>query len=963
MIVGRGQDGQELLDSHQVRKGGASVEGSAADRELRILLLAPTGGDARTTSGLLANSGYTVFVCETMADVCVQIARGCSAVILAEESLGATTISAFLEVLNQQPSWSDIPVIIVTGRGESVQWRVRRMASMGLGGNVSLLERPFHPETLSSTVEVAMRARQRQYQVRDLLHEQRESELRLHNIFESISEPFAVLDQQWRFTYVNRGFMELVPEWRGGGRSLLGHELWAQFPTLEETELGRFLRHMSAAQMPGVLEFYYETARMWLEVRAYPSREMLALHVRDVTERKQAAEQLRRRSERMQLLSELLAQLIGAADSETVVRDLFPKVAKNLDVDTYFNFMLAESGDHLKLHSCKGVPPEVVEEIQTLPLGTAICGRVAQIRRPIIATDIQHSSDPKADLVRGLGIQAYACHPLMVGERLLGTLSFASHTRPSFDDEEVEFLRLITQYAAVALDRLQTTEAMEKNAQQLGIALGAAQLGTWSWDAETDALTISERTGRIYGLPAGTHPSRSTLRSLLHPEDRERARDAAENSAASGGDYEVEYRVLRPDGSQRWVTAKGRCVFHPDGRLAGMLGVAQDITAGKEAETRLREAAAAAEAANRSKDLFLAVLSHELRTPLTPVLLAANAMENDSSLSPEVREDIAMIRRNVELEAKIIDDLLDISRITSGKLNLNLESVDVNASIRQVCTMCASQIAERAIQVHCDLADDSGTVRADPARLQQVLWNLLNNAVKFTPEGGRIDVRTERLDGHLRISVQDSGIGIAPDLLPQIFNAFEQGDIRITRQFGGLGLGLAITKALVDMHHGGITAESDGKGKGARFIVTLPLESGVSEPAADSPSVQHPEQNTSLHLLVVEDHADTARVLGAHLRRMGFAVTVAHTVADAVAHVREQAFDLVISDLGLPDESGFELMRQILSIRPMPGIAMSGYGMAEDIRKSREAGFSQHLVKPVNIARLKEAIRSLVAGR
>lgn len=960
MIASPDQDGQELLDSQVVRKTGSSPE-AGTDLERRILLLAPTGGDARITSNLLTGSGYTVHVCQTMADVCVQISRGCSGVILAEESLGASTISTFLEVLNQQPSWSDIPVIIVTGRGESVQWRLRRMASLGLGGNVSLLERPFHPETLSSTVEVAMRARSRQYQVRDLLHEQKESELRLHNIFQSISEPFAVLDQEWRFTYVNRGFMELVPQWRRSGHSLLGHILWSQFPKLEESELGKFLRHVSATQTPGVLEFSYEGARTWLEVRAYPSHEMLALHVRDVTERKQAAEQLRRRSVRMQLLSELLAQLIGAADSQTVVRDLFPKVAKNLDVDTYFNFMLAKSGDHLKLHSCKGIPPEVEAQIQTLPLGTAICGTVAQLRRPIIATDIQHSLDPKADLVRGLGIQAYACHPLMVGDRLLGTLSFASHTRPSFDEEEVEFLRLITQYAAVALDRLQTTEAMEKNAQQLGIALGAAQLGTWNWDAESDSMTISERTGKIYGVAPGTHPSRSTMRSLLHPEDRQRAREAAERSTATGGDYDVEYRVIRPDGTQRWVTAKGRCVFHPDGRLAGMLGVAQDITESKEAETRLRESAAAAESANRSKDLFLAVLSHELRTPLTPVLLAANTLENDSSLPPEMKADIAMIRRNVELEAKIIDDLLDISRITSGKLNLNLESVDVNASIRQVHAMCASQITQKTIHVRCDLVGDPGTVRADPARLQQVLWNLLNNAVKFTPEGGTIDIRTERVDGHLRIQVQDSGIGISPELLPQIFNAFEQGDIRITRQFGGLGLGLAITKALVDMHHGVIIAESDGKEKGARFTVTLPLETEAQAPAAVSPSSQKPAQTVPLHLLVVEDHVDTARVLSAHLRRFGFTVTLAHTVADALHLVREQDFDLVISDLGLPDQSGFELMRQIHAIRLIPGIAMSGYGMAEDIRKSREAGFSQHLVKPVNITRLEEAIRSLVA--
>lgn len=958
-----GHDGQ--FPQSTVGRDADAMLNQYPEVERRILLCAPTGSDGPTAAKLLTGAGHEVTICSSMVEVGVQIVRGCSAVVLAEEALGTMTVPAFLEVLHQQPSWSDLPVIIVGGRGEAVQWRLRRMANLGLGGNVSLLERPFHPETLISTVEVAMRARSRQYQVRSLLQEQRESEIRLNNIFQSISEPFAVLDHEWRFTYVNRGFMALVPRSsRRGSASLLGHVLWEEFPTLEDTELGKFLRHVSAAQEPGALEFFYETTHMWLEVRAYPSHEMLALHVRDITERKQAAEQLRKRSERMQLLSELLAQLIGAADSATVVRDLFPKVAANLDVDTYFNFMLDESGECLRLHSCKGVPEEVREAIATLPLGTAICGTVAQLRRPIIATDIQHNGDPKADLVRALGIQAYACHPLMVGDRLLGTLSFASHSRPSFDEEEVEFLRLITQYAAVALDRLHTTEAMSKNAQQLGIALSAAQLGTWSWDAETDALTISERTAQIYGLSPGTHPSRTALRSMIHPEDRERASLAAQRSAEFGGDYDVEYRVNRPDGRQCWVTAKGRCVFHPDGRFAGMLGVAQDITAVKQTETQLRESAEEAGAANRSKDLFLAVLSHELRTPLTPVLMAATALEREASVPEEVREDLAMIRRNVELEAKIIDDLLDISRITSGKLNLNFESVDVNASIRQVHAMCASQITERTIHVRCDLAGDPGTVRADPARLQQVLWNLLNNAVKFTPEGGSVEIRTERVgDDHLRIHVQDSGIGIAPELLPQIFNAFEQGDIRITRQFGGLGLGLAITKALVDMHHGTIVAESDGKEKGARFIVTLPLETTADLQTPTAPVELERAQTAPLHLLVVEDHADTARVLSAHLRRLGFTVTLANTVAGALALVRDEPFDLVVSDLGLPDQSGFELMRQIHAIRPMPGIAMSGYGMAEDIRMSREAGFAQHLVKPVSIPRLEEAIRELVAGR
>lgn len=318
-----------------------------------------------------------------------------------------------------------------------------------------------------------------------------------------------------------------------------------------------------------------------------------------------------------------------------------------------------------------------------------------------------------------------------------------------------------------------------------------------------------------------------------------------------------------------------------------------------------------------------------------------------------------MIRRNVELEAKIIDDLLDISRITSGKLNLRMESVDVNAAVRQICVMCGAQAVDKAIRLECDLAPSVGTVSADLARLQQVLWNLLNNAVKFTPSGGVVHISSRRTDGSIVLQVRDNGMGIGPDLLPQIFNAFEQGDVRITRQFGGLGLGLAITKVLVELHGGAIVAESRGRGQGATFTVMLPAEAkhASSEPA---PAPEPPAPHRSVRLLLVEDHADTSRVLSIHLRRAGYDVTVAGNVATALNLAREQNFDILVSDLGLPDQTGFELMRQLQEIRPTPGIAMSGYGMVEDVRKSKASGFSEHLVKPISVPRLEEAIRRLV---
>jgi PAS domain S-box-containing protein len=372
----------------------------------------------------------------------------------------------------------------------------------------------------------------------------------------------------------------------------------------------------------------------------------------------------------------------------------------------------------------------------------------------------------------------------------------------------------------------------------------------------------------------------------------------------------------------------------------------------------LREAKEAAEAANQAKDRFLAVLSHELRTPLTPVLLAVSDLTRDSHLPPEVREDLAMIKRNVELETKLIDDLLDLSRITSGKVELKTEPVDLNAAVREVCGICRPQIISQNVSLEMELSDEAGIIDADPARLHQVLWNVVRNAVKFTPAHGRIWVSTARISAdQCEVRVRDTGIGIPPEILPRIFNAFDQGEAHITRQFGGLGLGLAISRVLVELHGGTILAESPGAGQGATFIIGLPGH--PTKAAAPLPAVVSAGDHAapSLRLLLVEDHADTAHTLGRLLRAAGFYVIAAADVAGAVAVVEREPFDLLVSDLGLPDGTGYDIMQAVRARRGVPGIAMSGFGMDEDIRRSREAGFAEHLVKPIEVTKLIAAIR------
>jgi len=369
--------------------------------------------------------------------------------------------------------------------------------------------------------------------------------------------------------------------------------------------------------------------------------------------------------------------------------------------------------------------------------------------------------------------------------------------------------------------------------------------------------------------------------------------------------------------------------------------------------------------ANAAKDQFLALLSHELRNPLSPVIAMVGELEARSSDDPGVRQPLAVIRRNVELEARLIDDLLDVTRIAKGKLQLSLEVTSIHETLRRAYEICREDILQKNLEFEFRLRAHNEYVNGDPARLQQVFWNLIKNAVKFTPQGGKITVETADLrEDHIAIRTIDTGIGIGREKIEKIFNAFEQGQSSITRKFGGLGLGLAISKAMVRAHSGTLSVESAGPGKGSIFSVIL---NTVPTPAApkssaphDSPSEDQAETARKGHLLVVDDHQDTCLGMKMLLERRGYRITLAHTAAQAIKKAQREKFDLLISDIGLPDRSGYELMKELRATNSLRGIALSGFGMENDVSQARAAGFSEHLTKPINFERLDEAIRNLL---
>jgi two-component system CheB/CheR fusion protein len=552
----------------------------------------------------------------------------------------------------------------------------------------------------------------------------------------------------------------------------------------------------------------------------------------------------------------------------------------------------------------------------------------------------------------------------------------------------------------------------EEAKRLLDTVLDHAPVGIALFDRELHYIRVNDALARIDGVPVAAHLGK-TVGEVLPQLD---------------GDLTADLRRVLETGEPLSREISGETPATPGklrhwsiyayalplrGEIIGVGAVCEEVTAKKRAQEELRLAKEQAEAANEAKDHFLATLSHELRTPLTPVLAIASLLEEEERLPGYARKHLAMVRRNVELEARLIDDLLDLTRISRGKIELHPVPTDACQLLRDALhTCCQRDIDSGRIHLESALAGASHPVRADAPRLSQVFWNLLNNAIKFTPDGGTVAVRTRIEDGQLAVSVADTGIGIEPARLPHIFEAFDQGDPAVTARFGGLGLGLAISRAIVELHGGTLSAESAGRGRGATFTVRLPLEpslpatdgdTSVTAPAAPEdvgakPAKPQPaaleasgdpgEQASPgasgdpaasgdpggaavghLRILLIEDHGDTAAAMADLLGGLGHEVTVAGSVASARAAVQGLAVggnglpvDLVISDLGLPDGNGRDLMRELSRHYGLKGIALSGYGMEEDRDKSLRAGFSQHLTKPIHPRALQQAIREVVSS-
>jgi len=699
----------------------------------------------------------------------------------------------------------------------------------------------------------------------------------------------------------------------------------------------------------------------------------------DITERKRSETERTRAEQRARSLAEAGHFLSQTLDPDEVGQRITDSVRGLFGLTTALFYQSIPDAEDLVLVAFSGDIGPRWPRSTVVPRATGTVGLAVARREPVLTADVL--SDPAITLtpeirarVERAPYRAVLAVPLIVHETVVGALALCDRRGRAFDDEDVRLAQAFADQAALALANARLYRAARTSESQYRSLLEGSIQGIY---IERDMLIVfaNRAVARMFGYEAPDALTGMDVGGLFAPEERA-AIEARSEAWRRGDAVPARYvgRGLRADGEHIWIEALASPVSWDGG--AAVLTTLFDVTDRRRAEDARaallaleRKARTEAEAANRAKDDFLATLSHELRTPLNAILGWAQLLRTGDLPPDKAGRAVETIARNAQLQVQLVEDLLDVSRIITGKLHLEIRAVELPAVVEATVESARPAAELKGIRLGAVLDRSLPVLPGDPERLQQILYNLLSNAIKFTPAAGHVEVRLERMARHARLTVADTGIGIDPDFLPHVFDRFRQGDPTSTRRHRGLGLGLAIVRHLVALHGGSVRADSPGDGKGATFIVDLPLqqpERPLAEPDPET-AIDRLPSLVGVRVLVVDDEPDMRDLVTAILEQQGAAVRGALSASEALRALDQFAPDVLLCDIGMPGEDGYALIREIRAReadggRHLAAVALTAYARPEDRTRALVAGFHAHLAKPVQPEELTVVVASL-AGR
>ncbi|MCC7599165.1 PAS domain-containing protein [Janthinobacterium sp. FW305-129] len=801
------------------------------------------------------------------------------------------------------------------------------------------------------------------------------SDERLANLLESITDGFCLLDRDWSIRYINtRGAGMLAPQ-RPPGSRLAGGNLWQACPALQGTELEVQYRRAMAQQHSCSFELLYSPLGRWLEVRIFPSSDGLTTYIQDISQRKAAEDSLRQREEDLRALANSIPQLAWIASFDGTIawynqrwHDYTGTSAEQMAGD---GWSIAYHAQHL--------PPMLQAWKAALRDGTPF-----EMEFPIRGADGQFRWFlTRANPVRDRGGQLL---------RWFGTSTDVDQVKRAQEAlrDETRVLELLNNTGAALAGTLDLPALLQETVDA-ATRISGARFGAFYYhdDAaapDTDALPSARA---VTGLSLRQADAMATeLRQ--GPAMRQNDLLAAPEAGADGAPP-LRSCLSLPVSSRSGLLLGRLLLGHPQAgmfsarserivsAIAAQAAVALDNTRLYAAATRAaeerkvlldseREARAEAERTNQLKDDFLATLSHELRTPLSAILGWAQVLRRGTRDQADLHRGLQSIERNARAQAQLIEDLLDMSRITSDKVMLDLQPLAPASVIASAIETLRPAADAKHIAIHSSIASDAGSIMGDPSRIQQVIWNLLSNALKFTPQGGRVEIGARREANRLAITVADNGVGIKKDFLPHVFDRFRQADASTTRRHGGLGLGLAIVKHLVEQHGGTVTVSSAGDMQGASFTVRLPLgtPAAAARQTGGAPSASHDLRG--IKVLLVDDEADARELTARILRDHHAEVHDAGSVAQALLLLEQVQPHVLISDIGMPDADGFDLLAHIRAhaspaTARLPALALTAFAQPQDRQRALAGGFQAWVAKPLDPAELLAAVAQLAAAR